>query len=77
MPNMARNANVLGIARELSALTGRELRKPTIEFIDGRSIRRRAGFDRDHRTGTQSALCAGADPRCGDQAEPLSNPAHA
>jgi phenylalanyl-tRNA synthetase beta chain len=31
-PNMARNANVLGIARELSALTGRELRKPTIEY---------------------------------------------
>jgi phenylalanyl-tRNA synthetase beta chain len=31
-PNMARNANVLGIARELSALTGRELRKPTIKY---------------------------------------------
>ena len=31
-PNMARNANVLGIARELSALTGRELKKPTIEY---------------------------------------------
>ena len=31
-PNMARNANALGIARELSALTGRELRKPTIEY---------------------------------------------
>lgn len=31
-PNMARNANVLGIARELSALTGRPLRKPEIEY---------------------------------------------
>src|SRR5215208_4890141 len=31
-PNMARNANALGIARELSALTGRELKKPTIEY---------------------------------------------
>jgi phenylalanyl-tRNA synthetase beta chain len=31
-PNMARNANVLGVARELSALTGRELRKPKIEY---------------------------------------------
>jgi phenylalanyl-tRNA synthetase beta chain len=30
-PNMARNANVLGIARELAALTGRELRKPTMD----------------------------------------------
>ena len=27
LPNMARNANVIGIARELAALTGRELRK--------------------------------------------------
>ena len=27
VPNMARNANVIGIARELAALTGRELRK--------------------------------------------------
>ncbi len=32
VPNMARNANVIGVARELSALTGRELRKPTIQF---------------------------------------------
>ncbi len=28
VPNMARNANVIGIARELAALTGRELRRP-------------------------------------------------
>ena len=32
LPNMARNANVLGVARELSALTGRELKKPKIEY---------------------------------------------
>jgi phenylalanyl-tRNA synthetase beta chain len=32
LPNMARNANVLGVARELSALTGRQLRKPKIEY---------------------------------------------
>jgi phenylalanyl-tRNA synthetase beta chain len=31
-PNMARNANVLGVARELSALTGRDLRKPEIQY---------------------------------------------
>ena len=38
-PNMARNANVLGIARELSALTGRELRKPEIQYeTDGQSV---------------------------------------
>ncbi|NWG32808.1 MAG: phenylalanine--tRNA ligase subunit beta [Chloroflexi bacterium] len=32
LPNMARNANVLGVARELAALTGRELKKPVIEY---------------------------------------------
>src|SRR5215207_817484 len=39
LPNMARNANVLGIARELSAITGRALRKPTIQFnTEGQSV---------------------------------------
>ena len=38
-PNMARNANVLGIARELSALTGRPLRKPDIRYeTDGQPV---------------------------------------
>ncbi|HEY3474270.1 MAG TPA: phenylalanine--tRNA ligase subunit beta, partial [Anaerolineales bacterium] len=32
LPNMARNANILGVARELSASTGRELKKPVIEY---------------------------------------------
>jgi phenylalanyl-tRNA synthetase beta chain len=32
LPNMARNANVLGIARELAALLGRDLKKPTIKY---------------------------------------------
>ncbi|HET9907253.1 MAG TPA: phenylalanine--tRNA ligase subunit beta [Anaerolineales bacterium] len=30
LPNMARNASVIGVARELAALTGRQLKKPTI-----------------------------------------------
>jgi len=39
LPNMARNANVIGVARELSALTGRPLKKPTIEFdTEGQSV---------------------------------------
>ena len=39
LPNMARNANVLGVARELSALTGRPLRKPVIEYqAEGQSV---------------------------------------
>ena len=38
-PNMARNANVIGIARELAAQTGRKLKKPTINLkTDGESI---------------------------------------
>jgi phenylalanyl-tRNA synthetase beta chain len=32
LPNMARNANVIGIARELAALTGRKLRKPALQL---------------------------------------------
>jgi phenylalanyl-tRNA synthetase beta chain len=32
VPNMARNANVIGVARELAALTGRELKKSIIKL---------------------------------------------
>ena len=39
LPNMARNASVIGVARELAALTRRELKKPTIEYkTEGDSI---------------------------------------
>src|SRR5215217_5390309 len=39
LPNMARNANVIGIARELSAMTRHPLRKPTIQFkTEGQSV---------------------------------------
>lgn len=39
VPNMARNANVIGVARELAALTGRELRKPAIKLkTEGDSV---------------------------------------
>jgi phenylalanyl-tRNA synthetase beta chain len=38
-PNMARNANVLGIAREIAALTGKTLKKPNYEFpISGETV---------------------------------------
>jgi len=41
LPNMARNANVIGIARELAALTGRSLKKPTIEYqTEGESVQK-------------------------------------
>ena len=35
LPNMARNANVLGVARELAALTGRRLIQPRIKYKTG------------------------------------------
>lgn len=39
LPNMARNANVIGLARELSAMTGRPLKKPTIQYAtSGESV---------------------------------------
>ncbi len=41
LPNMARNANVIGIARELAALTGRELKKPEARpsIVSGQSVK--------------------------------------
>lgn len=32
LPNMARNANIIGVARELAALLGRELKQPAIQY---------------------------------------------
>jgi len=40
LPNMARNANVIGVARELAAMFGRELKKPTVQFnTSGQSVK--------------------------------------
>src|SRR5688500_2064915 len=39
VPNMGRNANVIGVARELAALTGRELKKPNLKYkTSGESV---------------------------------------
>ena len=35
LPNMARNASVIGVARELAALTGRELKQPDLRYEAG------------------------------------------
>ena len=32
-PNIARNANVIGVAREIAALTGHRLRQPSLDFV--------------------------------------------
>jgi phenylalanyl-tRNA synthetase beta chain len=46
VPNMARNANVLGVARELSALTGRPLKKPRIEYsTEGQPVHELVSID--------------------------------
>jgi phenylalanyl-tRNA synthetase beta chain len=46
LPNMARNANVIGLARELSAMTGRPLKKPTIQYAtSGDSIEGRVTIE--------------------------------
>ncbi len=44
LPNMIRNANILGIAREIAAITGKELRKPEPDYeakgpsIEGKAV---------------------------------------
>ena len=48
MPNMARNANVIGIARELAAMTGRKLKKPIIDYkTKGESVEKLVSIEID------------------------------
>lgn len=45
-PNMARNANILGVAREVAALTGQVLCEPSYEAVmDGESIQGRVSIN--------------------------------
>jgi phenylalanyl-tRNA synthetase beta chain len=45
-PNMARNANVLGVAREIAAITGRPLRQPDLSVrAEGPAIDGRVGIE--------------------------------
>ncbi|MDO8835891.1 MAG: phenylalanine--tRNA ligase beta subunit-related protein, partial [Vicinamibacterales bacterium] len=45
-PNMARNANVLGVAREVAAITGRPLRQPDLSVrAEGPGIDGRVGIE--------------------------------
>jgi len=46
LPNMIRNANMLGIAREIAAVTGKQLRKPDDSYLaKGASIEGQAGLE--------------------------------
>ncbi|MDH5508576.1 MAG: phenylalanine--tRNA ligase subunit beta, partial [Anaerolineae bacterium] len=45
-PNIARNANILGVAREIAALTKQPLRAPSLDFIaEGKPIKGKAAID--------------------------------
>jgi phenylalanyl-tRNA synthetase beta chain len=45
-PNIARDANILGVAREIAALTGTALRQPNLDVkAEGQPISGRAGID--------------------------------
>jgi len=45
-PNMARNANIFGLARELAAMTGRPLKRPVIEYpTEGEAIEKLATIE--------------------------------
>lgn len=52
LPSMARNANVLGVARELAALTGRELRKQ-VDKETGKQGDKKSGKQGDKETRKQ------------------------
>ena len=57
-PNIARDANILGVAREIAALTGEPLRPPAYELIAGWAVHPGAGFYRDSPTRSSTrALC--------------------
>ncbi len=46
LPNMARNANVIGVARELAALTGRALKQPNLRYeTHGQDVRELVTID--------------------------------
>jgi phenylalanyl-tRNA synthetase beta chain len=48
-PNIARNANILGVAREVAALTGQELRQPSFDVLaQGAPIAGRAAIEIRH-----------------------------
>jgi phenylalanyl-tRNA synthetase beta chain len=57
-PNMARNASVLGVAREIAAITGQPLRKPDVDVVaDGAPIDGRVGIEiRDARLNPRFCL---------------------
>jgi len=45
-PNIARNANMLGVAREVAALTNKKLREPSYEFVaEGQPIKGEVSID--------------------------------
>ena len=61
LPNMVRDASVLGMAREIAAATGKTLRYPDDSLeMAGEPIKGRAG-DQYPGSRAQPALCVGPD----------------
>ncbi len=69
LPSYARCASMLGLAREIAAMTGKALKQSACRFT---ASRREGGFcrDRDHRPRIEPALRAGPDPRDGAPPQP-------
>ena len=71
LPNMIRDASVLGVARELSALLGKSLRKPTTTMPADGAVSGRQSIHPDQRPDAQPALRAGPGAGCQPQTQPL------
>ena len=71
-PNMARNANVLGLAREVAALTGQPLRQPDYSVQDATGAVDQRTTDRSRsQSRNQPALHGGADQGREHRAQPV------
>ncbi len=63
-PNIARDANILGVAREIAAITGQAAAtSPDYELPGGGAVDRGQGLDRDPAARAEPALRARADRR--------------
>ena len=73
LPSTARCANMLGVAREIAAITGKPLKQTAVS--DQQVSDRRRGFcrDRDHQSRTEPAFRARPDPGYGNPPQPLQD----
>ena len=77
LPNMIRNACMVGVARELSAATHKPLRKPKTSLAATAPSVKGCVDIQITRSQTEPTLCAWAGEGCQTGCQPLSNPAAA